>query len=555
MIADGSLSECDWEEYLLYLYSLAEAKYSQSDDIDSLVMDSMLVMLTKIKNGTHIQHPKGFLAGVMKNKYNERLREKYKNRIVYFSDINTDGAEKDRDTAVCDSFTDIDEDSVLKKEYEKTRREIGRLIKIYREVVIRYYIRGNSVEQIANDLGISCGTVKSRLSSARMQIKEGLNKMEKYSNISYAPKQVNLGIWGSAGINGEPFSLMTSPIEGNLLYLAYERPVSVRAVAEAMGMPTAYLEPIAERLIKGELLGKTDGGLIYTRCFMKNGRRAAENIPAIEALAGKYAEKVWSKIHKEILPLTEEKEFAEMNGKQKATLLLYAVNMLAIKLVSNPELIKYMPYEQLPERPNGGRWLAIATSWEHGENSVSKYSASGPAYARCDEKSAFFELIDFQSVFGNTHHSYGQLKYNCSVHNAAWLIAGFINEDIKPDDDRICSLVPDFEDLHILRKDENGKTVPDIPILSFEYKQQWDDAITVACEELFPDMKDEFSGFLKAHKNNVPNHVDYSEQFLFEGALRSYNIAQMLAIVDKGLLPYPVKIGQTPVMVMSYSKK
>jgi len=422
-------------------------------------------------------------------------------------------------------------------------------------VVIRYYIRGNSVEQIANDLGISCGTVKSRLSSARMQIKEGLNKMEKYSNISYAPKQVNLGIWGSAGINGEPFSLMTSPIEGNLLYLAYERPVSVRAVAEAMGMPTAYLEPIAERLIKGELLGKTDGGLIYTRCFMKNGRRAAENIPAIEALAGKYAEKVWSKIYKEILPLTEEKEFAEMNGKQKATLLLYAVNMLAIKLVSNPELIKYMPYEQLPERPNGGRWLAIATSWEHGENTVSKYSASGPAYARCDEKSAFFELIDFQSAFGNTHHSYGQLKYKCSVHNAARLIAGFINEDIKPDDDRICSLVPDFEDLHILRKDENGKTVPDIPILSFEYKQQWDDAITVACEELFPDMKDEFSGFLKAHKNNVPNHVDYSEQFLFEGALRSYNIAQMLAIVDKGLLPYPVKIGQTPVMVMSYSKK
>lgn len=555
MIADGSLSECDWEEYLLYLYSLAEAKYSQSDDIDSLVMDSMLVMLTKIKNGTHIQHPKGFLAGVMKNKYNERLREKYKNRIVYFSDINTDGAEKDRDTAVCDSFTDIDEDSVLKKEYEKTRREIGRLIKIYREVVIRYYIRGNSVEQIANDLGISCGTVKSRLSSARMQIKEGLNKMEKYSNISYAPKQVNLGIWGSAGINGEPFSLMTSPIEGNLLYLAYERPVSVRTVAEAMGMPTAYLEPIAERLIKGELLGKTDGGLIYTRCFMKDGRRAAENIPAIESLAGKYAEKVWSKIYKEILPLTEEKEFAEMNGKQKATLLLYAVNMLAIKLVSNPELIKYMPYEQLPERPNGGRWLAIATSWEHGENTVSKYSASGPAYARCDEKSAFFELIDFQSAFGNTHHSYGQLKYNCSVHNAARLIAGFINEDIKPDDDRICSLVPDFEDLHILRKDENGKTVPDIPILSFEYKQQWDDAITVACEELFPDMKDEFSGFLKAHKNNVPNHVDYSEQFLFEGALRSYNIAQMLAIVDKGLLPYPVKIGQTPVMVMSYSKK
>ena len=40
----------------------------------------------------------------------------------------------------------------LKKEYENARREIGKLIKIYREVTVRHYLREQSVKQIAKSL-------------------------------------------------------------------------------------------------------------------------------------------------------------------------------------------------------------------------------------------------------------------------------------------------------------------------------------------------------------------------------------------------------------------
>lgn len=36
-----------------------------------------------------------------------------------------------------------------REEYEPVRREIGRLISLYREVVVRHYVHGQSVEQIA----------------------------------------------------------------------------------------------------------------------------------------------------------------------------------------------------------------------------------------------------------------------------------------------------------------------------------------------------------------------------------------------------------------------
>ncbi len=48
--------------------------------------------------------------------------------------------------------------------------------------------------------------------------------MEKYSQISYEPQTASIGIWGNPGLKGEPFSLMRSDIEANILNLAYKIP-------------------------------------------------------------------------------------------------------------------------------------------------------------------------------------------------------------------------------------------------------------------------------------------------------------------------------------------
>lgn len=122
-----------------------------------------MVLLIKKNHGAVIDHPKGFLSAVMKNKYNEWLRQKYRNNIVLYE--YTDIEERDND------FVLNEESELRNEEYESVRRELGRLIEIYREVTVRHYVHGHSVGRIAEDLKLSVNTVKSRLSSAEASSK------------------------------------------------------------------------------------------------------------------------------------------------------------------------------------------------------------------------------------------------------------------------------------------------------------------------------------------------------------------------------------------------
>ena len=247
------------------------------------MQDTLAAFVSEINKGREIKYPKGFLSAVMKNKYNSYLRKKYRDRIIEYTDVlpeSVDGSEE---------YTE--EERLLSEEYAAVRREIGRLVYIYRD-----YVHGHSVEKIAAEMGLPRGTVLSRLSSARTQIKEGLKSMEKYSKASYEPKTGNIGIMGSGGIGGEPFSLISSDIEVNILIIAYKNPISVRDIADTMGMPCAYLEPLIDRLVSGELMGKTAGGLVYTRCFVCRYEDSFGDIPAQEAVAAKYAPAVWSAV-------------------------------------------------------------------------------------------------------------------------------------------------------------------------------------------------------------------------------------------------------------------
>ena len=158
-------------EFLEYLYRIAEKQYNDCPDIDNLVQDTLTVLIVKISKGESIEYPKGFLSAVLKNKHNAWLREKYKSEYVEY----TDGAISE----TYNEFEEKEEAERKTEEYESVRREIGRLIRIYREVTVRHYVHGQTVEQISKELGIPRGTVLSRLSTARDQIKEGLENMEK----------------------------------------------------------------------------------------------------------------------------------------------------------------------------------------------------------------------------------------------------------------------------------------------------------------------------------------------------------------------------------------
>ncbi|MBR4336223.1 MAG: sigma-70 family RNA polymerase sigma factor, partial [Clostridia bacterium] len=74
------------EAYLEYLYRLAERRYNDCPDIDSLVQDALAVFAVKSKKGEPVEFPERFLSVVLKNKYNAWLREKYMAGFVEYTD-------------------------------------------------------------------------------------------------------------------------------------------------------------------------------------------------------------------------------------------------------------------------------------------------------------------------------------------------------------------------------------------------------------------------------------------------------------------------------------
>ena len=541
--------EKEYEEYLNYLYDLASHKYSDCNDIDSLVQETLIAFLIKQKNGERIEHKKGFLSAVFKNKYNEWLRKKYRNNIVSF-----DYAQIIKND---DSIGNAEESEIIREEYASVRREIGRLLSIYREVTVRYYVHGHSVERIANDLGISVGTVKSRLSSARQQIKEGITKMEKYSEISYSPKYLSTAIWGSGGLSGEPFSLLGTQIEQNILILAYEAPVSVRSIAETMGMPCAYIEPLIERMINGEVMGRTASGLVYSRCFIVKYEDSFGNIDAQEKVAEKYAKKVWETANLHFALLFENKEFLSMSDKQKATICLFGLNM-ALSSISSMCNDKSEWPDNPPERPNGGRWFAYCTSYENKHVRNMKYDSSGPVnVSYLSDTGENCTLFDKQSFFGNAHWSYGSFKYKYRLQTIARFYASLIPGcGIVPDDARIYELVPDFEKLNIVKRDESGAAILDIPFLTEETANSvFYPATTSLANELFAILSDDLKAIINNKHHKVPKHVDEYKHCETQWLLRAYPLAQLEAIVRQGHLPYNTEIGKTPLIFMTYRKK
>ena len=551
MLAHSENIEKQCEEYLEYLYRLVEKIYSDCTDVDSLVQDTLTALLLKINNGEEVEHPKGFLSAVLKNKYNAYLRQKYKVETVEYSD----GAVSE----TYDELREREEAEQKNEEYEAVRREIGRLINIYREVTVRHYVHGQTVDQISRELGIPRGTVLSRLSSAREQIKEGVEKMEKYSDISYEPKSAYIGIWGSTGMSGEPLSLLRSDIEANILWLAYENPVSVRGIADTMGMPSAYIEQIIEFLIKGELMGRTSGGLVYTRCFVQRYDEAFGNIYEQERLAERYAGRVWEIAWKHIEPLTKHDEFDKMSDKQKGTMILSILNRILSSVTSRCKPKNENEIKQPPTRSNGGRWLATLTVLDHGQRNDSIYHRSGPvqvSYSKNNDGKFLCRMFDCQSVFGDAHWAYGKLKYRASLQSILRFYASFLPCNVKTDNSLLYELIPDFESLSILGRGEKGETVLDIPALTFdELTEYWDPAFNKITDELFELLSEDIIRLWYSGKKRVPKHVDGAGNFIYEGALGAYEIAQLLRIVNEGLLPYAVEIGKTPLIYIAYKNK
>lgn len=155
---------------------------------------------------------------------------------------------------------------------QNIHHQIAFLTRAYREVMIRYYLDGHSVAQIAREQGVGENTIRQRLFSARETIRKEVAKLEN-NNKPTAFQQIDYVIWGTGNPgDGDPRDVCQRQLSNHVVWLCRNRQVSAREVAEALHVPMAYVEEELQIQCHGTngrygLLKKLDNGR-YTTNFV-----------------------------------------------------------------------------------------------------------------------------------------------------------------------------------------------------------------------------------------------------------------------------------------------
>ena len=129
---------------------------------------------------------------------------------------------------------------------------LSRLASYQREMVIRFYLKEQSVRQIAEELNLPVGTVKRRLFDAKKKVKERFESMKKIGISSYAPAKVDW-FWGYSCKSASGI-LDTQKMAQQVCVLCYKNQKDINELADEMGVAPIYLEPVLEQMVGVNLL-------------------------------------------------------------------------------------------------------------------------------------------------------------------------------------------------------------------------------------------------------------------------------------------------------------
>ncbi len=507
-------------EYADYLLKTAMFKVNNIEDAEDLVQETLLAALAAVERNKPIEDVKNWLVTVLHRKYYDMLRRRYRKGTVSIDVIG--------ECPVCDEISEQIEQS---EEAENIRRCLAYLTQLYRQVMVRYYMHGESVKQIAAALNIPENTVKSRLDTGRKHIRKDLT-MENYTKQSYEPETLWISISGRSGINDEPFSLVgNSRIEMNLLILAYAKPVTIPELAGAIGISTAYIEPIVDKLVNGELM-KRAGDKVYTDFIIFNEHDRTANIELEKELADKHYRSVWEIVERGLEELHDTEYYKRQTPSAAAKLdsffvvrtVLNGINSVIENKVGN------WSFEEFTDRPNGGKWHAMGScypadyDWE-GTYWYKKYYISGEYDVSLDnyEGHKAVSLPSYDTMLGKAYHGWSDIRYVKRPMDTATLAkmlyavyAG--KEDMLPVIDAHCfDNIDGLIKLGILTRDDSGKVMLDIPVIKMNDRWELYKLSDKYSNEITQKLGREFEVLLKnpvklpPHLRSVPDWQRYAQ--------------------------------------------
>jgi RNA polymerase sigma-70 factor (ECF subfamily) len=176
---DAAAFETLVERYSSDIYALLYRLTSNPDEASDLTQDTFLRALRSVKGFRGDASLKTWLFRIAINESRNRFRW-WKRRRRDLT-VSLDVAIGDTDRTLHDTLADHSEspeDSALAREREaKLADALGELRDIYREAIVLCDIEGLSYEETAATLGVNLGTVKSRISRGRHELRNRLRDL------------------------------------------------------------------------------------------------------------------------------------------------------------------------------------------------------------------------------------------------------------------------------------------------------------------------------------------------------------------------------------------
>lgn len=497
----------DFQTQIDFLMRKAIYRCGSMDEARDLVQETMLAKLVFLEKGGRISDEKSWLVSVMNRKYYDTLRCKYQ---LPFVTIGEEMVLADEQNGIVKLQCSMEQ----REDAEEVRREVAYLSEKYRKVIVGYYFENKGIAELARQLNIPEGTVKSRLGVGRKQMKGALKSMEHYTENSYKPENLFVSFWGSAGMNGEPDSLVGEDLLAqNILILAYEKPVAISELSRGLGVPAAYIEPIVCRLADGELMKRMGDGKVYTDFVIYDREDYTKYVPEQEKFAEDYAEYFCGPMGRAIDALKKTDCYSER--LERFLMIGIAQCMVQKCLRRNIDPSRSLS-AMAKERPNGGYWIAMGNKgyvYSGKQPGREIYSLSGLRTCSCvfqDEKPLYLYNYESSLYPYGKYDGFGNMQiWDCErkLMKLLYLIKHGIAPKTVDFDERVMKRIPDLIERGILHRGEDGKPEVSVPYLTRTQFSVYESIRDKAAEEAAKLLAGPFGEFMRERKKEIPPHL------------------------------------------------
>ena len=357
-------------EYFERVYYYCLKKTGSETEAAELSQDIALGIIEQLRRGACPDSFSGWVWQIVRNIYAGWATEKHKTR------------ERLSDTDISEfeipDNSDFVSDLIREEDIAAIRREMAFILSEYRNVLLMYYIQSKRVCDIAKNLGIPEGTVKTRLFRARQKLKEGMYMAREFGKRSYNPEKLSFSASGSQP-SGLPWSAVQRKIPVNILCEANNNPSTVEELAIELGIAAPYMEEEVDVLEKSELLKKLDDGKYITNFFIAPSECIEEVNELCEDFAYDNYKKFWQMASDFVA-----KHYAEFIGEstmseQDATMFFFMKLVDKVKAEGDGIVCNRF------KRKDGGSWGFIGYEQGARRGRINAWSFSDNGTIMCDD--------------------------------------------------------------------------------------------------------------------------------------------------------------------------